>query len=161
MKIYLAKKEDINFIYNTVQFTISAIYPYYYPNGAVEFFLSLHSRDNILTDIDTDNVYLLSDNGENIGTITIKKNEICRLFVLPQFQGKGYGRFLMDFAENKIFQRYKEVEIASSLSAKQMYIKRGYLEKDYNIIKTDNGDCLCYDTMIKMNKSIYESVSKA
>lgn len=26
-------------------------------------------------------------------------------------------------------------------------MKRGYEEIEYNIIKTDNGDCLCYDVM--------------
>ena len=26
-------------------------------------------------------------------------------------------------------------------------LKRGYMEIEYNIIKTDNSDCLCYDVM--------------
>ena len=30
--------------------------------------------------------------------LTIKENEICRLFVLPEYQGKGYGRLLLDHA---------------------------------------------------------------
>ncbi len=29
--------------------------------------------------------------GNIIGTGSIRKNEICRLFILPEYQGKGYG----------------------------------------------------------------------
>ena len=35
----------------------------------------------------------------------------------------------------------------SSLPAKQIYLKRGYKETEYNLIKTENGDFLCYDVM--------------
>lgn len=57
------------------------------------------------------------------------------------------GRRLMDFAENKIFEYSETVRIDSSLPAKPMYIKRGYREKEYCKILTDNGDFLCYDVM--------------
>lgn len=38
--------------------TIRAIYPRYYPAGAVDFFLKHHSLANIENDIDRDCVYL-------------------------------------------------------------------------------------------------------
>ena len=38
---------------------------------------------------------LILDKEEAIGTVTIKENEICRLFVLPKYQHKGFGRQLL------------------------------------------------------------------
>ncbi len=35
----------------------------------------------------------------------------------------------------------------ASLPAKRIYRKRGYKETEYNTVKTDNGDYLCYDVM--------------
>jgi hypothetical protein len=46
-----------------------------------------------------------------------------------------------------LFEVYECVQIDASFPAKRIYLKRGYKEIEYNIIKTDNGDCLCYDVM--------------
>ena len=75
-----------------------------------------------------------------------------KLFVLPQFQGRGYGRLLLDFCEKEIAKGYDEVVIDASLSAKGIYLKRGYRESEYHIITTENGDHLCYDVMKKQIK---------
>ncbi len=48
--------------------------------------------ENILKDIKKNRVFLYLDTSQNaIGTVTVKGNEICRLFVLPAYQGKGFG----------------------------------------------------------------------
>ena len=39
--------------------------------------------------------------------------------------------------------------IISSLSAKSIYLKRGYKEVEYHTISTKNDDYLCYDVMKK------------
>ena len=99
--------------------------------------------------------YLLDDGGEYVGTVTIKENEICRLFVLPQKQHKGYGQMLLDFSEQKILQKHSKVIIDASLPAKRIYLKRGYSDIEYNQILTDNGDILCYDVMEKRPINTY------
>lgn len=58
----------------------------------MDFFLEHHSEENILKDIKKNRVFLYLDTSQNaIGTVTVKGNEICRLFVLPAYQGKGFG----------------------------------------------------------------------
>ena len=94
-------------------------------------------------------VYLLEENGEYIGTVTIKKNEICRLFVLPQKQHRGYGQALLEFTEQKICEKYSRIVLDASLPAKRIYIRRGYKEVEYNQILTNSGDNLCYDVIEK------------
>ena len=68
---------------------------------------------------------------------------------LEAHQKKGYGRRLMDFAEQKIFECTDICRLDASLPAKAIYIKRGYRESAYHIIPTENGDFLCYDVMQK------------
>lgn len=153
MVIKLALISDLNRIREITLTTISEIYPHYYSKGAVEFFLNHHNNDNIVNDISDNRVFLCVDSKQAaVGTVTIKNNEICRLFVLPAYQGNGYGKELMDFAEAKISEKYNEIKLAASLSAKTIYLKRGYKETEYNTIKTDNGDFLCYDVMVKQIK---------
>lgn len=134
-----------------VKETIEAVYPKYYPAGAVRFFLDHHKPEKILADIKSGKVYVIEENGVVKGTVTIDNNEIARLFVSPAEHGKGFGRQLLDFAENMIFGYSEIIRLDSSLPAKAIYLKRGYAEKEYNKILTDNGDFLCYDVMEKQN----------
>lgn len=151
MNIREALPEELDIVENIVRRTITGIYPHYYPEGAVRFFLEHHIRSNIGNDIADKIVYLCTDStGNAAGTVTIKKNEICRLFVLPEFQGSGYGGELLRFAEKKISCHYSEVLLDASLPAKAIYLKKGYTEAEYHIIETDNGDHLCYDLMKKI-----------
>lgn len=149
MEIRKADINDLELVFNITETTIKAIYPHYYPKGAVDFFLSHHCAENIRNDIKSGNVYLLLYEEKKIGTITVKENHINRLFILPEFQKKGGGRILMDFAEKLILEQYTEIATDASLPAKGMYLKRGYTETSYNTILTENGDYLCYDEMRK------------
>lgn len=150
MNIRLAAQDDLRIVSSITENTIREIYPRYYPQGAVDFFLEHHKNCNILSDIQNQNVFLLSASEcFPIGTVTIRKNEICRLFVLPDMQGKGYGRELLNFAENAVFKKYNEIILDASLPAKAIYLKRGYSCIDFHTILTENNDYLCYDVMRK------------
>lgn len=147
MEIELAKKDQLLLVKQITQETIRAVYPKYYPAGAVKFFLAHHCDEPILEDLEHGRVFLCKDSGAYVGTVTVKENEICRLFVLPEYQHKGYGKCLLDFAEQKIFEEYDRIDLDASLSAKPIYRLRGYVEKEYHVIDTENGDKLCYDVM--------------
>lgn len=147
--IHKAEEQHLNTVREIMLQTISEIYPHYYPTGAVDFFKKHHNEDKIISDIKEGIVFLLEDNDEFVGTVTIRKNEICRMFVLPKFQHKGYGKKLMDFAENDIFKNYEEIVLDASMSAKKIYKMRGYTEIEFNQIITESGDVLCYDVMKK------------
>lgn len=147
--IELAKKDNLDRIKYICDTTINAIYPLYYPKGAVDFFINHHSKNNILKDIENNRVYVIKDNNEIIGTVTIKDNEINRLFVLHTYHKKGFGKRLIVFAEDYIFKRYDFIKLDASLPSKTLYLKIGYKEIEYNKIETDNGDYLCFDVMEK------------
>lgn len=144
-----ATTTDFDTVKHITQTTIRAVYPKYYPEGAVEFFCQHHSDEHILADLEAGKVYLLEIDGRFTGTVTIDVNHINRLFVLPECQHNGFGRMLMDFTEEKIFEQYDRIELDASLPAKKIYLRRGYKETEYNVIDTANGDKLCYDVMVK------------
>ena len=147
--IRVAKETDFDSVKDITQTTIWSVYPKYYPSGAVQFFSNHHSDDRIRAGIVAGIVFLIEVDGTAIGTVTVADNEINRLFVLPDFQRKGYGRELMDFAEEIIRKKHDHIILDASLPAKQIYLKRGYVTAKYNMIETENGDYLCYDVMEK------------
>lgn len=150
MNIIKASIEHLTSVKMITCETIKEIYPHYYPKGAVKFFLSLHNDKNISADIQSGCVFLVLDGKQNaVGTITVKKNEICRLFVLPGYQKKGFGCKLLDLAESIISEHYETIILSASLPAKSVYLKRGYRESGFHSIYTENGDFLCYDVMQK------------
>lgn len=149
MQIVKATQEYLELIKEITYKTISEIYPHYYPKGVVEFFLAHHCEENIKRDIDSGIVYLIMGEENCMGTVTLRGNEICRLFVLPEWQHQGIGRMLMDFAEEVIGERYPEILIDSSLPAKHVYLKRGYVATETHKIVAENGDVLVYDVMEK------------
>lgn len=150
MSVRRATLSDLDIIKKITVTTISEIYPNYYPKGAVDFFLEHHNDNNIINDIKQNYVFICIDSEQNIiGTVTIKSNEICRLFVLPSYQGNGYGREMLDYAEKIIADKFTEIILDASLPAKRIYLKRGYKETEYHIIRTQNNDLLCYDVMVK------------
>lgn len=144
-----AKPEDGERIQCMIYRTIFNIYPKYYPRGAVEFFLHHHSAEKIAADIAANAVYVCECDGKTAGTVTIQQNEILRLFVLPEYQGRGIGSALLNFAEQQIGGHYDSVKLEASLTAREIYHKRGYRGISFARITTENGDFLCYDVMEK------------
>lgn len=156
MNILKAHEADLCAVKKITERTIKAVYPHYYAKGAVEFFLEHHNENNIMRDICSSNIFLyINDEQVVAGTITLKDNEICRLFVLPEYQGKGYGRGLLDFAEKTLFEKYDKIVLDASLPAKAIYMKRGYKTTKSETIQAKYGDFLCYDVMIKIKDTEY------
>jgi GNAT superfamily N-acetyltransferase len=149
MQISPAAPAELRTVLHIVRETIRAVYPRYYPAGAVDFFLAHHSESAVSADLEAGIVYLcMTPEGIPAGTVTVKQNEIARLFVLPAFQGKGYGRALLEFAEQQIAAEHSEIVLDASLPAKAIYLRHGYHETAYHTLSAGN-DFLCYDEMKK------------
>ena len=157
MNIRKASADDIKIVYNIVHETIDTIYPHYYPDGAVSFMKHYHRTEIIQKEIMEENVYLLKDCGTFAATGTVEKNGIKRLFVLPKYQGKGYGTQMMDFLEKLVSKKYASAIIDSSLPAYNMYLKRGYYSLHYQTVMLNNNDVLCYHEMEKIFQSAENS----
>ena len=103
--------------------TIKEIYPKYYPREIVDFFCMLHSKERIAKDIKDGTVWILKSDDQFIGTGCVEDNHITRVYVLPQFQGHGHGRYIVQ--------------------------KLGYQSVKHEQLSVANGVILVYDVMVK------------
>lgn len=148
-----AQTTDLEFIYSLIQKTIKKIYPKYYTQEAVDFFSKLHSRENIEQDIKSGFVFILINYEKIIGTGTVIKNHINRLFIYHEYQGRGYGSILLDFLENYIRKDYDNTCLDSSLPASRFYEKHNYITRTHEKIELDNEAVLVYEIMEKELKT--------
>lgn len=150
MNLKSATTENLEEIYSLVQKTIQTTYSKYYAYGVVEFFKNHHSKENILADINAGRIYVIEENEKIIATGTISGNHITRVFVKPEFQGKGYGTFILNNFETLILANHSSVEVDASLAAAKMYENRGYKTIRHETIDCENDAILVYEVMEKV-----------
>ena len=144
-----ATEKDIEQILMIVQDTIQTIYPKYSPKEVVDFFCELHCRENIAEDIKNGFVGILRNDNMIVGTGCYKDNHITRVYVKPEYQGKGYGSYIMECLENEISLKYDTVYLDASLPASHLYEKRGYKTTEHKRWNVENGKILVYEVMEK------------
>jgi len=159
VKITLAKGEHFDTVRSIVDATIKTVYPRYYPEDVVAFFLQYHSDESLRDDIASGNVYLVTANQAEdkiletrdiaVGTGSIRGDEIYRMFVLPQYQGRGFGSALLRTLEGRVAETYGQSRLDSSLPAYSMYLKAGYVPVSWQKIETGSGRVLCFNAMEK------------
>ena len=144
-----AQPEQAEEIREVVVSTMSEIYPKYYTQEVVDFFIEYHSPERIREDISAGKVYIAVADGGIAGTGTINGNNIERVYVLPKYQGTGIGSSVMDFLENEIMKEHEAAVVESSLPAGEFYRKRGYVQVKHMDYPVANGKILAYEIMRK------------
>ncbi len=150
MRIQKATLEDYEVIFDIVHSTIQSVYPYYYLPEVVNFFLQHHSVETIRKDIQENKVSVIID-GDNkiVGTGTMEGRYIGRVYVLPEYHGKGYGNALMEALEKEIAQNFSTSFLDASLPSYDFYLRRGYQPTEYHKFKVENERIMCYYVMEK------------
>ena len=149
MEYIKATEKELDQIVMLVQETIKTIYPKYYPKEVVDFFCELHCKDNIAKDISDGSVGIIKDNDTMVGTGCYQDNHITRVYVKPEYQGQGYGSYIMECLENKISLEYASVYLDASLPASHLYETRGYQTIKHDRWNVENGVILVYEVMEK------------
>ena len=145
MTYELATIEDLQTVYKVVQDTIKTIYPKYYPAEVVDFFCEHHSRDAILNDIKNGYVSVLKIDGNIVATGCFVDNHITRVYVLPEYQKKGYGTFIMKNIEAQVSEKYDKAYLDASLPAATLYEKLGFSTIKHECHPVENGVILAYE----------------
>lgn len=145
----LATTEDLQSVYDVVQHTIKTIYSKYYPTEVVNFFCELHSKDAILKDIENGDVGVLRIDRKIIATGCFIENHITRVYVLPDYQKKGYGTFIVKNIEEQICGSYDKAYLDASLPAVALYEKLGFSIIKHERYHVKNGVILVYEVMEK------------
>lgn len=146
-----ATPDDAQKVWHIVWHTKNVIYPDYYTRAVVEYIDRYYTYDIIKNDIDQGRTRVLVRDGKIIGTGSRVGNHIMRVYVLPEFQGQGFGSVIMDELENEIFADFDDCELEASLPACIFYENRGY--KTVKHVKEDIGNrkCMIYEIMRKRN----------
>ncbi len=139
-----------NSVFDVVHRTIEEIYPKYYPRSAVDFFHNHHSEENMKKQLPNEFTLVLFDDDKLFGTGTLFENKIKRFFVLPEYQGKGYGKILLKELERNIEKnKFDKIILNSSLGAVKFYERNNYICKKYAAEKLSDGYYLCFLIMEK------------
>lgn len=106
--------------------------------------------NNIGQDIENENVYVFFDNDVPVGTGSLSGNHITRVYVLPEYQGRGYGTFIIRQLENEIKKTYKSSVLDASLPAVMLYEKLGYKTLNHSKYIVKNDVVLVYEVIEKV-----------
>lgn len=87
---------------------------------------------------------------ENIvATSCFVDNHITRVHVLPEYQKKGYGTFIMKTIEAQIAEKYDKAYLDASLPAAALYEKLGFSTIKHERYTVENRVILAYEVMEK------------
>ena len=149
MEFIQAEEKHAPEVLRIVETTIREVYPAYYTEEVVKFFLEQNDMEHILEDIRKGNTYLLCDEGRFVGTGTVERRHLKRGYVLPDSQNKGYGTAIMEFMEAKAAELFKDAVIETSLPGCIFHEKRGYKTIRHCSTPVENGKVLVYELMQK------------
>jgi GNAT superfamily N-acetyltransferase len=142
--------KDIDELYTFIVNTIKVSYFGYYPEEAINHFIEYSNTTDILDDAKNNYVIVIKNENKIIATGTLRYTHIKRVFVNPNFQGKGLGKLIMQDLEEKAKENNLQlIELHSSLFAKQFYDSLNYKMFKIGHVKVDNGELLYYQRMGK------------
>ena len=105
-----------------------------YPTELMEEVVKSQQPVNVLERAGWTHFYVVEDEGSIIGCGAIgpywgktDESSLFTIFVLPEYQGRGVGRSIIETLEqDEFFLRAKSIEIPSSITAVNFYRRMGY-----------------------------------
>ena len=134
MEIRLFKIEDALETAQVIAETLRVSNSQDYSSEYIEANIASHSAEVLIARANEGHVYVVCDNSRIVGCGAIAgywgsltESILLTIFVLPDYQGKGIGRRIIETLEqDEYFLRAKRVEIPASITAVEFYKKMGY-----------------------------------
>ena len=109
-----------------------------YSGEYIENIIASHSPEIISERAKDGHMYVVCDDSRIIGCGaiagywgSITESILLTIFVLPEYQGKGVGkRIIQTLEQDEFFLRAKRIEIPASITAVEFYKKMGYNYKN-------------------------------
>ena len=138
MNIRRFKESDAEAVSQLIRTTVSISNKKDYPEDLMDQLIEIETPEHVLQRAGWTHFYVVEDNEQIIGCGAIgpywgKEDEssLFTIFVLPDHQGKGVGRKIMETLESdEFFLRAKRIEIPASITGVPFYLKMGYHYKD-------------------------------
>lgn len=134
MEIRLFKIEDDIETAQVIAETLRVSNSQDYSSEYIEANIASHSAEVLIARANEGHMYVVCDNSRIVGCGAIAgywgsltESILLTIFVLPDYQGKGIGRRIIETLEqDEYFLRAKRVEIPASITAVEFYKKMGY-----------------------------------
>ncbi len=143
MKIEIIKEtqyeETAKMIERSVRFSV---FSNFYPQVEIENVVNSLNAEGVKKRASWTHFYVLIEDEKIIGCGAIgeywgskTESSLFSIFVDPEYQGKGYGRKIIETLEqDELFKRAKRIEIPAAMSAIPFYRKMGYEHKNGQLI---------------------------
>jgi|GEM_PF-337487 GNAT superfamily N-acetyltransferase len=141
---------DIEALQQLIYQTIDDAYTGVYGPKAIQYFKDYHSSRQILADARQGQTIVLELNELIVGTGTICEQNIRRVFVSPAFQGRTFGRMVMETLEKKALSMgLHHLNLDASLPSQAFYQHLGYRTREEAFIQVSDDERLDYFYMEK------------
>lgn len=138
MVIRRFKEEQAKEVSDLIRTTIRISNTKDYPLELMEQLIESETPEHVIERASWTHFYVAQDEGRIVGCGAIgpywgKEDEssLFTIFVLPEYQGKGVGRSIIETLETDIFfLRARRIEIPASITGVPFYLKMGYHYKD-------------------------------
>ena len=138
MQIRRIETGDEKQVSNLIRKTISISNVKDYPKELMDALIAVETPEHVLERASWTHFYVVIDEDEIIGCGAIgpywgKEGEssLFTIFVLPDYQGKGIGRQIVETLENDEYGlRANRIEIPASITGVPFYLKMGYKFKN-------------------------------
>ena len=144
------QKEDVQDIINLAKRNLLEVNIKDYSKELMEKFASMYTEDYVKHLSANGHSYVVMLDGELAGCGTVmpfwgKEQDECVLlsiYVLPDYQGKGIGRYIMAALESdEYYKRSNRIEIPATITARGFYERLGYSYKDGKKEPDAEGSC--------------------
>ena len=138
MEIRRFKEEDAKEVSDLIRRTILISNTKDYPKDLMDALIETETPEHVLQRASWTHFYVVVDKQQIVGCGAIgpywgKEDEssLFTIFVLPEYQGQGIGRAIIDTLEkDEYFLRAHRIEIPASITGVPFYLKMGYNYKD-------------------------------
>ncbi|MBR4913735.1 MAG: GNAT family N-acetyltransferase [Clostridiales bacterium] len=134
----LINENDAKAVSDLIRKTISISNKKDYPEDLMNQLIEMETPEHVLERASWTHFYVFELEGQIIACGAIgpywgKEDEssLFTIFVLPEYQGKGVGSFIINTLEkDEFFTRAKRIEIPASITGVPFYLKMGYNYKN-------------------------------
>ncbi|MFQ5981141.1 MAG: GNAT family N-acetyltransferase [Candidatus Heimdallarchaeota archaeon] len=121
------QQEDAETVSDLIRTVLTEVNSKDYSSSVIQILCNDYSPSYLLTVSEKRDVFVAVDRDKILGTASIGEKIIMDVFVLPKKQGQKIGTMLMNHAEGLARERgYPHVELPSSTTAREFYLKLGY-----------------------------------
>ena len=138
MNIRRFEEQDAKAVSELIRKTIRISNTKDYPVDLMEQLIKAETPEHVLERASWTHFYVAEEQDNIIGCGAIgpywgreDESSLFTIFVLPEHQGKGIGRAIIDTLEkDEFFLRAKRIEIPASITGVPFYLKMGYNYKN-------------------------------